>query len=226
MIRRGQRLSHRSGSVEIRSAIFERAARRVLEVPSLSFDTGAIVLVRGANGTGKSTLLRAVAGLESPVQGSVLVGGDAAGSPAARRRIAFAPQTPVFFRGSVRYNLELPATFGRDDAGAVSGLDETAALLGIVHLLDRPATELSGGEAQRANVARAVLAHTPVTLLDEPLAGMDDSLRADLLQRIVEVHRAEGRTLVVASHEPAEEVLADVVVRLPIARLGEQQQQH
>ena len=205
-----------TAGIEIRSAIFERGARRVLEIPALSFAPGAIVLVRGANGAGKSTLLRAIAGLESPVHGSVLVGGDTAGSAAARRRIAYAPQAPVFFRGTVRFNLDLPGALRGIGSSAASDVADAAALLGIAHLLGRPATELSGGEAQRANVARAMLARAPITLLDEPLAGMDDSLRSDLLRRIVEVHRADRRTLVVASHEPAEEELADVVVRLPV----------
>ena len=205
----------RDARLEARSVRFERGGRCVLELDSLTVAEGAIVVVRGRNGAGKSTLLRGMAGLETPVSGTIDVFGHPAGSSEARRRTAFAPQTPVFFRGSVRYNLELPGALGGNGVPDAVRLAATADLLGITPLLERPATELSGGEAQRANVARALLARAPLTLLDEPLAGMDDGLRGDLLRRIVEAHRAESRTLIVASHEPDEDELADVVLRLP-----------
>jgi len=172
----------------------------VLDVPALRFAEGRVTALLGPNGSGKSTLLRLLAGLERPRAGSVLVGGKPA--PAARRSVAYAFQEAVFLSGSLRSNLDLALRLrGLAPAERRDRLAEAADACGVSHLLERPATRLSGGEAQRANLARALSLRAPLTLLDEPLAGFDEQGRAEMLAELPALlHRFAG-TAVLVTHD-------------------------
>ena len=146
-----------------------RRGRTVLGVPTLAFRHGSTTAVFGPNGSGKTTLLRVVAGLERPVAGHARVGGvDAAGPRTGPPRVAIAFQEPVFVGGTVRRNLALALQLrGVPAAEWPPRIAEVAAECGIAPVLDRQARQLSGGEAQRANLARALALRAPVTLLDD-----------------------------------------------------------
>ena len=172
----------------------------VLAVPALRFAEGRITALLGPNGSGKSTLLRLLAGLERPRSGRVLVGGKPATD--ARRSVAYAFQEAVFLSGSLRSNLDLALRLrGLNPAERRERLAEAAAACGVAHLLDRPATRLSGGEAQRANLARALSLRAPLTLLDEPLAGFDEQGRAQMLEELPALLRRFAGTTVLVTHD-------------------------
>ncbi|MFL5477125.1 MAG: ATP-binding cassette domain-containing protein, partial [Gemmatimonadales bacterium] len=150
-----------------------RNGRKVLQISGLRFPAGTTTAVFGPNGSGKTTLLRAIAGLEQPEMGEVRLGGLPADREPAWRLVAMSFQNAVFLRGTVRQNLELALRL-RDVTSGERGarLEEAARDCGVAHLLDRSARKLSRGEAQRVNLARALALRAPVTLLDEPLAGV------------------------------------------------------
>lgn len=192
---------------------FSYGARPVLDVPDLRFQAGRVTALLGPNGSGKSTLLRLLAGLERPRSGCVLVGGKPA--PGARSSVAYAFQEAVFLSGSLRANLDLALRLrglARDERR--SRIAEAAGACGVSHLLDRPANRLSGGEAQRANLARALALRAPLTLLDEPLAGFDERGRRQMLEELPALLRRFAGTTLLVTHDSEEalRLAADLVL--------------
>jgi ABC-type sugar transport system ATPase subunit len=181
--------------------------------------------VLGANGAGKSTLLRTIAGLEPTHGGEVrfLHEGEAPdgppGIPGHGRlgpSLAYAFQDNVFLRGTVRHNLELGLRLRRVPAPArAASVDEAMSRLDIAHLAERRASQLSGGEARRVNLARALCLRAPVVLLDEPLAGLVGPTFSRLLGEMPRLLRAFAATTIVVTHDRREALqLADDLVVL------------
>jgi ABC-type sugar transport system ATPase subunit len=196
---------------------FERGGRLVLDIPALEFSSGSTTAVFGPNGSGKTTLLRLIGGLERPSAGAVRIGGRlVTRDPASRRHVGFAFQEAVFVGGSVRRNLDLALTL-RDLPAAErdARIAEAARECGIQPVLDRPARQLSSGEAQRANLARALALRAPVTLLDEPLTGIDRMTRVQLLDDLPRMLATFAATTILVTHDREEAFrLADHLVVL------------
>jgi ABC-type sugar transport system ATPase subunit len=192
-----------------------RNGRTVLQIPELRFPSGTITAVFGPNGSGKTTLLRAIAGLDRPSRGAVLLDGRPVGrDESARRHVGIAFQTAVFLRGSVRHNLDLALRL-RDVSAPErqSRIEEAAEECGVAHVLDRPARHLSGGEAQRVNLARALALRASVTLLDEPLSGIDRIARNQLLADLPRLLAKFAATTILVTHDREEAFrLADRLV--------------
>jgi molybdate transport system ATP-binding protein len=175
----------------------------------------------GPSGVGKTTMLNIIAGLLRPDAGRVVVDGavllDTATRtfvPPHRRGIGYVFQDARLFPHlSVRRNLLYGRWFARGRAGP--GLDEVATLLGIAPLLDRGTNRLSGGEAQRVALGRAILSHPRLLLMDEPLASLDDARKNEILPYIEKLRDEFRIPIVYVSHAAAEvERLADMVVRM------------
>ncbi len=194
-----------------------RGGRTVLDVAELSFSSGTTTAVFGPNGSGKTTLLRVIGGLEHPGRGEVRIGGWVVGG---RRggppRTAIAFQEQVFVGGSVRRNLELALELrGVPSANHAGRIAEAVAECGIAGVLDRPARQLSGGEAQRVNLARALALRAAVTLLDEPLSGIDRLARTQLLDDLPHLLATFATTTILVTHDREEAFrLADHLVIL------------
>jgi ABC-type sulfate/molybdate transport systems ATPase subunit len=196
---------------------FARAGRPVLAIPTLAFREGRRTAVFGPNGAGKTTLLRLLAGLERPQAGRVEVHADA---------LAFAFQEPLFLRGTVRENLAIGlALRGVPAAERRRRVEDAARECGIAHLLERAASALSGGEAQRANLARALALRAPLLLLDEPLAGLDAPEARRLRHELPRLLETFARTTILVTHDRDEALaLADdlvVLVRGEVRVAGE-----
>ena len=196
--------------VDVRDVRFVRGDRQILDIPALSIRSGRVTAVLGPNGSGKSTLLRLIAGLDHPASGAVRIGDHGVAD------IAYAFQEPVMFRQTVRWNLELGLRFRGMDRGRRLGLVEDAARwLGVSHLLDRRATDLSGGEMRRVALARALALRAPLLLLDEPFAGLDHRTRAQLLAELLAALTHVATTTILVSHDRDEALrLADDLVLL------------
>ncbi len=193
----------------------------VLHIPGLTFPSGTATAVFGPNGSGKTTLLRVIAGLERLSRGEVRVGGLPVGQDqAARRRVGMAFQTAVFLRGSVRHNLDLALRLREVSAPERrSRIEAAAGECGVAHLLDRSARRLSGGEAQRVNLARVLALRASVTLLDEPLSGVDRIARNQLLADLPGLLAKFTATTILVTHDREEAFrLAD---RLVVVIAGE-----
>jgi ABC-type sugar transport system ATPase subunit len=194
-----------------------RNGRTVLQIPTLRFPSGSTTAVFGPNGSGKTTLLRVIAGLERPSGGEVRLDGlPMAHQSAARKRVGMAFQHAVFLRGSVRENLELGLRL-RDvpQRERSTRMEDAARECGVTHLLDRSARRLSAGEAQRVNLARALALEAPVTLLDEPLSGVDRIARTQLLAELPALLARFTATTILVTHDREEAFrLADRLVVL------------
>ncbi len=159
-----------------------------LEVDTAIPSTG-ITGVFGESGSGKTTLLRCIAGLESPLKGS---------QPVHRRRVGYVFQEPQLFAHlTVRQNIEYGM---RRNRGADVSVDAIAELLEVTELLDRSVTDLSGGEAQRVSIARVLCQSPRLILMDEPLSGLDERRRNEVLPYLDRVHVESSVPIVYVSH--------------------------
>jgi ABC-type sulfate/molybdate transport systems ATPase subunit len=193
--------------IETDAMSFRRGPRTVLDGISLSFMAGEVTAVIGPNGAGKSTLLHLLAGILAPTSGTIERNG----------RVAAALQSPALARRSVLANVELALSWWGSPSGTPRRVRAMAALTAMHadQLAARPARTLSGGEARRVHLARALALDADVLLLDEPFAGLDPSTRADLLYESVPVLRDPRRATIVVVHDRAEaRALADRVVVL------------
>jgi ABC-type sugar transport system ATPase subunit len=192
----------------------DRDRRQVLDIPSLRIRGRRTTAVLGPNGSGKTTLLRVLAGLDALRTGSVRFGDgdDGHDSPP----IAFVFQEEVFLRRSVRANLELGLRLrGVKASDRTARVVEAVERLGISHLLDRRADELSGGEGRRVSLARALCLRAPLVLLDEPLAGLDERTYARLMDALPGVLAAFDATTLLVTHSRQEALrLAEELVIL------------
>jgi len=189
----------------------------VVQIPGLRFPTGSTTAVFGPNGSGKTTLLRAIAGLEQTSSGQVRVGGVSIGrEPRARRLVGMAFQRAVFLRGTVGQNLDLALRLREvPPAERQSRIEEAARECGLVDLLNRSARHLSAGEGQRVNLARVLALRPAVTLLDEPLAGVDRIARIQLLTELPGLLARFTQTTILVTHDREEAFrLADRLVIL------------
>jgi ABC-type sulfate/molybdate transport systems ATPase subunit len=200
-------------NVALEDVRVRRDGRDVLRVPRLSMRSGRTTAVLGPNGAGKTTLLRVVAGLERPDDGRVLVGGV---TPDPRRgAVGYVFQENVFLRRTLLENLTLGLTArGVAAAEAPQRAMASMRLLGIEGLADRCADRVSGGEARRASIARALCLRPPVLLLDEPLAGLDGVTYTRLLEELPPIIAGSGATTLVVSHrrDEAFSLCDDVIV--------------
>ncbi|MGW0364992.1 thiol reductant ABC exporter subunit CydD [Streptomyces sp. NPDC002990] len=192
---------------------------------SLTVEPGECVALTGPSGAGKSTLLQVLLGFVTPTAGRVRVGGvDLAElSPAQwRQRIAWVPQRPHLFAGTIAENVRL-AKATASDADVVTALKDAgawefvAALPRAVDtLLGEGGVGLSAGQRQRLALARAFLADRPVLLLDEPTAALDGETEAGIVDAVRRL--AVGRTVLLVVHRPALLALADRVVPIAAGR--------
>lgn len=192
--------------------------RAVLHSLNLQVSSREIVAVSGASGSGKSTLLRVIAGLVTPDAGRVRIdGADVTQWPTHRRGVGMMFQNEQLFphldvAANVGFGLPRRGDARRQSATRVSELLAMVGLSGFEH---RRVTDLSGGEAKRVALVRALAPEPRVLLLDEPLTGLDVDLHDRLVVELAQVLRSQHITAVLVTHDPAEAAaVADRVVRL------------
>jgi ABC-type sulfate/molybdate transport systems ATPase subunit len=190
----------------------------VLAVEHLALDAGMWLAVLGPNGAGKTSLLRLLAGLDAPTTGRVEVDGAAiAGADLELRRVVgYATQRPGLLATSVIRNVELPLRWRGVDRGARRAAAlEALERLGVASLAERKALSLSGGEAQRVSLARALALRPRLLLLDEPAAGLDTEARRAFFDDLERALGDRATTVVHVSHRVEEALrLADLVAVL------------
>ena len=196
--------------IEARDIHFAYHRRQVLSGVTLALGPGELVCLLGANGVGKSTLLKIMLGLLKPQQGNVALDGQPLTKMGRRllsRRIAYVPQVHAApFPYSVREVAlmgRLPATgiFRAPGAGDCAAVENALEHLSITHLAERPYTEISGGERQLALIARALVQEARFLIMDEPLSGLDYGHQVRLLARLKSL-AAEGYGVLMTTHDP------------------------
>lgn len=179
------------------------AGRCVLDGVDLEIAAGESVALLGANGSGKTTTLRCIAGLARPDRGRISVSGiDLAREPIlARRRLSYLQQKSVFPSTlTVRETLFAVAALRSLGAGAV---ERELHACGVIPLADRSVAQLSGGERQRLAIAVALLPSVDLYLFDEPSANLDPVASRMFFQRARQLKR-DGHTLLFTTHIPAD----------------------
>lgn len=195
----------------------------VLRGVSLHVDRGEIVSIVGPSGAGKSTLLQIVGSLDRPDSGSVTIDGqkifslsDSRLATFRNRHIGFVFQfhrlLPEF---TLAENVALPAMIGGEShSSAMKRAAELIDYLGLKARADHRPTELSGGECQRAAVARALINNPSVILADEPSGSLDSRNRADLHRLFFDLRRDRGQTFLIVTHDENLAADSDRVIRL------------
>jgi multiple sugar transport system ATP-binding protein len=177
---------------------------------------GEFLVLLGPSGCGKTTLLRMIAGFETPSEGELLIGGEVVNDlPPRARKIAMVFQSYALYpHMTVFKNIAFPLKAQRVPKSAIpQKVDWAASLFGIGHLLQRKPRELSGGERQRVALARALVREPSVFLLDEPLSNLDAQLRASARDELQQFQRRIGTTTIYVTHDQVEAMgLGDRVV--------------
>lgn len=184
---------------------------------------GEIVAILGASGSGKSSLLGAIAGI-TPYTGTVAWDGeDLAAVPVHRRGVGLVFQDGQLFpHRSVRRNIAVGLEMAHwSPADAAARVDELLTLVGLEGFGERAVHELSGGERQRVALARSLAPRPRVLLMDEPLSSLDAALRSRLAVEVRDILHAEGMTGIVVTHDPREaEVMASRILTMEQGRLS------
>jgi tungstate transport system ATP-binding protein len=193
--------------LQLRDVLVEAGGRAILDVPSLDARPSQVLAVVGPNGAGKSTLLRVFGLLEQPSRGEVLFDGDPVGGERLkyRRRMAVVFQEPLLLdmsvEGNVQTGLSLRGVTGREQKRRS---DEWLERFGIAHLRGRSSRSLSGGEAQRTSLARAMVLEPEVLLLDEPFSSLDAPTRESLIDDLDAVLTERQVATVFVTHDRSE----------------------
>jgi len=171
----------------------------------LAVEVGECVALIGPSGAGKSTLLNLIAGFEEPLSGRVkLLGTDVTGWPPARRPVTMVFQDHNLFAHLTLFdNVALGIDPGlRLKTEDRSRVEAALAEVGIAELGHRKPEQVSGGERQRAALARSLVRNRPLLLLDEPFAALGPKLRREMLDLVNALRRARGLTVLLVSHQP------------------------
>jgi tungstate transport system ATP-binding protein len=212
--------------LELQEILVRYGGTAIIEVPSLSVYPGEVLAVIGPNGAGKSTLLRVMGALELPTAGKVFFQRSEVtrhNRLPVRRRMASVFQEPLLLNASVYEN----AALGLKLRGLDGRFTEQRVLpwlerLGIAHLAARPIRSLSGGEAQRTSLARALALDPELLLLDEPFSSLDPPTREGLLLDLETILRETGIATVFVTHDRDEAfMLGDRVAVLISGRIIE-----
>ena len=185
-------------AIDVRELSVVRGGRRVLCDVSVQVAAGSVTGLLGPSGSGKTTLMRAIVGVQRIAGGQVTVLGHPAGDVSLRRRVAYVTQAPsVYADLSVEENLRYFASIVGAPARRVR---EVLASVGLGDARRQLVGDLSGGQRSRVSLASALLNRPELLILDEPTAGLDPILRADLWRIFHELAEA-GTTLLVSSHQ-------------------------
>ena len=202
-----------------------RGGTQVLDIPRLEVPEHGVLALIGPNGSGKTSLLLALARLLDADGGSIRFRGRELASAregfAYRRRVTMVFQEPLLFDTTVRGNLEAGLRLrGLPRAERARRVEESAARFGIAHLLDRSARKLSGGESQRASLARAFALEPDLIFLDEPFSTLDPPSKEALHLEFGRVLRETGTAAVLATHDRSEALgLADTLAVMREGRI-------
>ena len=191
-------------------------AFQVLKNVNLTIEDGEFVVMLGQSGCGKTTTLRAIAGLETVSSGTIRIDGrEVQDLKAADRDIAFVFQSfSLYPHMTVYENIAFPLrAVGMNQSEREAAVREVAKVLGIERLLGRKPSALSGGDMQRVAIGRALVRRPKALLMDEPIGALDAKLREQMRAEIKRLHISRASTSVYVTHDQIEAMsLADRIV--------------
>jgi len=191
--------------VEVRNLLVKRGSHTALQLEHFAIQNGEVLAVVGPNGAGKSTLLLTLARLLKPERGEIQFNGQQASTESDtdyRRRIALVMQDPLLFDTSVFDNVASGLKFrGIHKDEIRNKVPLWLERLGVSHLAKRRANQLSGGEAQRVSLARALILEPQLLLLDEPFSALDPPTRSRLLDDLGILLKETSTTTIFVTHD-------------------------
>jgi thiamine transport system ATP-binding protein len=186
---------------------------------SFTVSTGATLAITGPSGIGKTTLLHAICGIVRTTHGTVNIDNvDISSLPTHKRGIGLVSQTgDLFPTMTVSQNIEFGLRISRvPQADRTARVNELLQLVGLTHLAHRNVAELSGGEARRIALARALAPRPRVLLLDEPLSGLDQTTHDVLISDLSRVLKQTATTALLVTHDLSEaDFLAETTFAFP-----------
>jgi multiple sugar transport system ATP-binding protein len=204
--------------IDIRNVQKFFGPHQVLKDLNLTIEDGEFIVMLGQSGGGKTTALRAIAGLETVTSGKILINGtEVQDRKAADRDIAFVFQSfSLYPHMTVRENIAFPLrAVSMNASEREKAVNEVAETLQISEHLNRKPSALSGGDMQRVAIGRALVRRPQALLMDEPLGVLDAKLREQMRSEIKRLHIARGSTSVYVTHDQIEAMsLADRIVIL------------
>ena len=188
---------------------------------NLEIESGQFTAIIGSSGSGKSSLLNLLGGLDTPTEGSVLIDGtdiyslnDEKRSILRREKIGFIFQNfnliPVL---SVEENISMPALLDGRKVDPAE-MDELLKILNLENRRTHLPSELSGGQQQRVSIGRALINHPPVILADEPTGNLDSKNTTEVMNMLIDAVKTRNQTLVLITHEPEIAEMADRVLQI------------
>jgi putative spermidine/putrescine transport system ATP-binding protein len=201
-------------------------AAKAVDRISLDVPAGAFVSLLGPSGSGKTTTLNLIAGFLTPDAGDILLDERSiADVPPHKRNIGMVFQSYSLFphmtvAENVGFPLRMRTRLSRQDAR--QRIDQMLALVQLGHLAARYPRQLSGGQQQRVAMARALVSHPRLLLMDEPLGALDKKLREQMQTEIKRIHRSVGTTVIYVTHDQTEALtMSDLVVVMHQARVAQ-----
>ena len=206
-------MTHRERGLQARGLTISYDGTDLIRGLDIDVEAQEIVALLGPSGSGKSSLLRCIAGVQRPDAGSILwAGADITDVPAHLRRIGLVFQDPLLFpHRDVAGNIG----FGLPSEGRAARVEELLALIGLPGFEHRDVATLSGGEGQRVALARALAPRPRLLLLDEPFGALDRELRDRLATDVRALLKAQGTPALHVTHDHEEaDLVADRILRL------------
>lgn len=194
-----------------------------LDNVNISVEKGEFVSVMGPSGCGKSTLLNIIGLLDKPTSGKVMLEGenvegrsDSWVSEFRNRHIGFVFQSFHLIPSlNVMDNVALPLGYRRHENGKAGKerVKEVLEKLGLGHRLRHMPAQLSGGQCQRVAIARAIVGNPDIILADEPTGNLDSKMGGEVMDLLLRLNREEGKTIVMVTHNEAQALLTDRIIR-------------
>ncbi len=204
------------GEIKIENVtkIFDSDGENITALDGVNFEipAGSFVSLIGPSGCGKTTLLRCIAGLENPTEGKIFLDGKILRGPGRDRGFAF-QQANLFPWLTIRENIAFGLKSKKIYKGNENLVDEYIELTGLKGFEKSYPHQVSGGMNQRASLARALVCHPKILLLDEPLGALDAFTRMTMQDEILRIKKEKNMTMVMVTHDVDEAVyLSDFVV--------------
>jgi tungstate transport system ATP-binding protein len=192
--------------IELKNITYTAQNRRILHIPEFSLHDGEFLGIMGPNGAGKSTLLKILAFLDNQTSGEILYRGQTVAKGRVplelRRKFSIALQQTLLLDGNVFQNIAIGLSLRKVPKAVIKEkVTHWMELFGITHLAKKNALYLSGGEAQRVNLARAMIVEPEILFLDEPFSALDFPTKIRLMEDFKQIMKETKTTAVFVSHD-------------------------
>lgn len=192
--------------LELKKVTFQTENKTILDIPKFQIQTGEFLGIMGPNGAGKSTLLKVLAFLDQQTSGEILYRGQVIPKGNAplelRRKFSIALQQSLLLDGTVFHNIAIGLTLRKVPKAIIKvKVEQWMEVFGVSHLAKKNALYLSGGEAQRVNLARAMIVEPEILFLDEPFSALDFPTKIRLMEDFKQIIEDAKTTAVFVSHD-------------------------